>query len=93
MVTRRDGALSFIGLPQPDVALPLNLILYKGVTVKAGVAPVPDLWKPLIPLLQTGRLKAAGLFSHEMDLADGAEAYRIFDAREESVIKIMMNVT
>ena len=92
-LVRMGGALSFIGLPQPDVALPLNLILYKGVTVKAGVAPVPDLWEPLIPLLQTGRLKAAGLFSHEMDLADGAEAYRIFDAREESVIKIMMNVS
>lgn len=92
-LVRRGGALSFIGLPQPDVALPLNHILYKGVTVKAGVAPVPDLWAPLIPLLQTGRLKAAGLFSHEMDLADGTQAYQIFDAREESVIKIMMNVT
>lgn len=87
------GALSFIGLPQPSVALPLNQILYKGVTVKAGVAPVPDPWKPLIPLPKTGRLKAADLFSHEMDLSEGAEAYRIFDAREESVIKIMMNVT
>ena len=56
-------------------------------------AKAEDLWKPLIPLLQTGRLRAADLFSHEMDLSEGAEAYRIFDAREESVIKIMMNVT
>lgn len=92
-LVRKGGALSFIGLPQPDVALPLNHILYKGLSVKAGVAPVQDLWEPLIPLLQTGRLKAAGLFSHEMDLADGAQAYEMFDAREESVIKIMMNVT
>ncbi|WOJ98207.1 alcohol dehydrogenase catalytic domain-containing protein [Congregibacter brevis] len=92
-LVKKGGALSFIGLPQPDVALPLNHILYKGLTVRAGIAPVPNLWEPLIPLLQTGRLKAKGLFSHEMDLADGAEAYRIFDAREESVIKIMMNVT
>ena len=92
-LVRLGGALSFIGLPQPNVALPLNHILYKGLTVKAGVAPVPDLWEPLIVLLQTGRLKGAGLFSHDMKLADGAEAYRIFDARDENVIKIMMNVT
>ncbi len=92
-LVRMGGALSFIGLPQPDVALPLNHILYKGLTVKAGIAPVPDLWEPLIPLLQSGRLKGAGLFSYEMNLADGAEAYRIFDARDENVIKIMMNVT
>ena len=91
-LVRLGGALSFIGLPQPNVALPLNHILYKNVTVKAGIAPVPDLWEPLIPLLQSGRLKGAGLFSHDMKLADGAEAYRIFDARDENVIKIMMNV-
>ena len=91
-LVRQGGALSFIGLPQSDLALPLNHILYKGLTVKAGVAPVQDLWEPLIPMLQTGRLKAAGLFSHEMDLADGAQAYQIFDSREESVIKIMMSV-
>lgn len=92
LVKKGGGALSFIGLPQPDVTLPLNYLLFKGITVKAGVAPVPDLWATLIPLLQTGRLKAAGLFSHEMALADGAEAYRMFDAREDDVIKIMINV-
>ncbi len=92
-LVRPGGALSFIGLPQPDVALPLNQILYKGVTVKAGVAPVQDLWAPLIPLLQSGRLKGTELFSHEMDLSDGAQAYRIFDARDENVIKIMMSIS
>lgn len=91
-LVRKGGTLSFIGLPQPGLALPLNQILFKGVTVKAGVAPVPELWEPLIPLLQTGRLRAEGLFSHQMDLADGEQAYRIFDAREEDVIKIMMSI-
>ncbi|APG62692.1 theronine dehydrogenase [Sphingorhabdus lutea] len=91
-LVRTGGGLSFIGLPQPGVALPLNQILYKGITVKAGVAPVQDLWEPLIPMLQSGRLKATGLFSHHMDLADGAQAYKIFDARADNVVKIMMNV-
>jgi threonine dehydrogenase-like Zn-dependent dehydrogenase len=56
------------------------------------VASVIDQWPHLIPLLQHGRLKAEGLFSHTMDLSEGAEAYRLFDAREDNVVKIMMNV-
>lgn len=61
-------------------------------TVRAGVAPVPRLWDGLIPLLQHGRLKAEGLFSHHMNLADGAEAYQLFDSREDGVVKIMIQV-
>ena len=67
-------------------------VLFKDITIRAGVASVRGQWPNLIPLLQHGRLKAEGLFSHQMDLADGAEAYRLFDAREDGVIKIMMTV-
>lgn len=88
----RGGTASFIGLPQMDVVLPLAGILYKNVTIRAGVAPVPELWKNIIPLLQHGRVKADNLFSHTMDLSEGTEAYRMFDAREDGVLKIMMNV-
>lgn len=86
------GTVSFIGLPQANVMLPLNQLLYKNVTARAGVAPVPQLWPALIPLLQQGRLKAEGLFSHTMNLSEGTEAYRIFDERDDNVVKIMMNV-
>lgn len=41
---------------------------------------------------QQKRLKAEGLFSHHMLLAQGAEAYRMFDAREDGVVKICMDV-
>ncbi len=91
-LVRRRGTVSFIGLPQPGVVLPLNIILYKNITLRAGVAPVPQLWPQLVPLLQQGRLKAEGLFSHVMDLSEGTEAYRTFDQREDNVIKIMMTV-
>ena len=68
------------------------MILYKNLTIRAGVAPVPQLWKNLVPLLQSGRLKAEGLFSHTYDLSAGSEAYRTFDQREDGVIKVMINV-
>lgn len=92
-LVRQGGTASFIGLPQADVTLPLMSILYKNATIRAGVAPVTLMWENLVPLLQQGRLKAEGLFSHTMDLSDGTEAYRLFDARDDNVVKIMMNVS
>ena len=62
------------------------------ITIRAGVASVTGQWPALIPLLQHGRLKAEGLFSHRMPLSAGAEAYRLFDAREDGVVKIMIGV-
>ncbi|MFT5441399.1 MAG: alcohol dehydrogenase [Myxococcota bacterium] len=91
-IAARGGTASFIGLPQPGVVLPMNTVLFKDITIRAGIASVTAQWSSLIPLLQQGRLKTAGLFTHHMALADGAEAYRLFDAREDGVVKIMMSV-
>lgn len=91
-IAGRGSTASFIGLPQPDVSIPMIQVLYKDVTIRAGVASVRGEWPNLIPLLQHGRLKAEGLFSHHMKLEDGAEAYRLFDGREDGVVKIMMSV-
>ncbi len=91
-MVRRGGTISFIGLPQHDVTLPMMMLIYKNITVRAGIAPVPQLWSALVPLVQAGRLKAEGLFSHHMSMSDGAEAYRMFDAREDGVVKILMEV-
>lgn len=87
-----NGTLSIIGVPQPDVQLSVMPIFYRNLTVRSGQAPVPHLWAELIPLLQEGRLKAAGIFSHSVSLAEGPEAYRLFDSRSDGVLKIMIEV-
>lgn len=92
-IAGRRSTVSCIGLPQPDVVVPMNIVLFKDITIRAGVADVTKQWSHLIPLLQTGRLKAEGLFSHQMGLSEGTEAFRMFDAREDGVIKIMLNVS
>lgn len=92
-LVRHGGTASFIGLPQGDTALPMRQLIYKNLTVRAGVAPVPQLWAELIPLLQQGRVKGDGLFSHRLPLSAGTEAYRIFDGREDGVLKILLNVS
>lgn len=91
-IAGRGSTASFIGLPQPDVTIPMIQVLFKDITIRAGVASVRGEWPNLIPLLQHGRLKAEGLFSHQMSLSEGEQAYRIFDAREDDVVKIMVNI-
>lgn len=86
------GTLSIIGVPQPDVGLQVMPIFYRNLTVRSGNAPVPFLWREVIPLVQQGRLKAAGLFTHTLPLSKGADAYRIFDSRQDDVVKVMIAV-
>ena len=91
-IVRSGGTASFIGLPQGGVGLDMAQLLYRSLTVRAGVAPVPALWPSLLPLLESGRLRAEGLFTHRMPLSEGAEGYRLFDARDEGVLKILFEL-
>lgn len=86
------GTVSFIGIPEPHDTLPLPLILFKNVTVRGGVCDVQNMWPHLMPLLLQGRIRAEGLFTHQFNLAQGAEAYALFDSRDDGVIKIRIDV-
>lgn len=92
MVARR-GTVSFIGIPEPEDVLPMPLIMFKNVTVRGGICDVTNMWPHLVPLVREGRIKATGLFSHNFALNEGAEAYSLFDSRDDGVIKIMMAVS
>ncbi len=91
-IMRNGGTASFIGLPQGGTGLDMAQLIYRGLTVRAGIAPVPELWPSLLPLLESGRLRAEGLFSHRMPLAEGSEGYRLFDARDDGVLKILFEL-
>ncbi|WP_379547032.1 zinc-binding dehydrogenase [Qipengyuania sp. DSG2-2] len=86
------GNASFVGIPEPQDTLPLPLIMFKNVTVRGGICDVPNMWQHLVPMVQQGRVKAEGLFSHDFTLSEGAEAYRIFDAKEDGVVKVKITV-
>ena len=91
-ILQSAGTASFIGLPQGGTGLDMAQLIYRNLTVRAGVAPVPQLWPSLLPLLESGRLRAEGLFTHRMPLSEGAEGYRLFDARDDGVFKILFEL-
>lgn len=89
-LVRRGGRMSILGMIQADVVMPFYIAQAKSVTVHAGTAGVADLWDELVPLVQGGRIKGDGVFTHYFSLSEGAEAFRLFDAREDGIVKAML---
>ena len=90
LVARR-GTVSVIGVQQSKrYAFPLERAFGAGLTFRAGTCSVPEELPALFPLVQSGRLKPERYISHRMALADGAEAYRLFEAREAGALKMVL---
>lgn len=75
-----------------DMALPfpMALVLLKKLTVRATVAAIPGTWPALLALLAAGRLRPESVFTHRMGLSEAPLAYAMFDARQEGVLKILL---
>ena len=61
-----------------------------GLTFRAGTCSVPEELPTLFPLVQSGRLKPEKYISHRLPLSQGAEAYRLFEAREAGALKMVL---
>ena len=90
LVARR-GTVSVIGVQQSKrYAFPLERAFAAGLTFRAGTCSVPEELPALFPLIQSGRLRPERYITHRMPLSDGAEAYRLFDAREAGALKMVL---
>lgn len=91
-LVRVAGVLSVIGVnANMAFQFPMLLAMMKNLTFRIGICPVPGLWGDLVPLLQSGRLRPQNVFTHEMPLSKGAEAYALFDSRSDGVMKVMLD--
>lgn len=70
---------------------PMPVALMKRLTFRVTLASIPTTWPALIPLVASGRLHPEDVFTHRMGLSDAAEAYRIFEAREDGVLKVLLD--
>jgi len=90
-LVRPRGTVSVIGVQQSRrFAFPLERAFAAGLTFRTGTCSVPEELPALFPLVQSGRLKPEKYISHRMPLSDGAEAYRLFEARESGALKMVL---
>lgn len=87
----RRGTVSVIGVNQTrKYTFPMARAFASGLTFRIGTCSVPEYWPELIPLVRAGRLKPERYISHRLPLSAGAEAYRLFDAREDGALKMVL---
>jgi alcohol dehydrogenase len=88
------GTISVIGVNLNfQFPLPAPLLLMRRLTLRMTLASVPTTWSALVPLIERGRLHPEDVFTHHLGLSQAAEAYRMFDRREDGCLKVLLDPT
>lgn len=90
-LVRVRGTVSVIGVQQSRrFPFPLERAFAGGLTFRIGTCSVPEELPALFPLVASGRLKPERYISHRLPLSQGAEAYRMFEARQAGALKMVL---
>jgi threonine dehydrogenase-like Zn-dependent dehydrogenase len=90
-LVKRRGTVSVIGVQQARrYAFPLERAFAAGLTFRIGTCSVPEELPALFPLVQSGRLRPEKYISHRMPLSAGPDAYKMFEARENGALKMVL---
>lgn len=90
-LVRPRGTVSVIGVQQSrQFGFPLERAFAAGLTFRIGTCSVPEELPALFPLVRSGRLRPEQYISHRLPLSEGAEAYRLFEAREAGALKMIL---
>lgn len=92
MCAAPGGTVSVIGV-NLNLALPfpMPLALMRRLTFRVTLASIPTTWSALFPLVASGRLRPEEVVTHRLPLSQAAEAYDLFDARRDGVLKVMLD--
>ena len=86
-LARGRGTVSVVGAHfEPDFPLDNHLMFERELTLRFSIGDAAGHRGTLLELIVAGRLDPASVVSHRMPLADAAEAYRLFDAREATKV-------
>lgn len=90
-VVRKGGTVQLVGVYGLRYnAFPLGDFFARNVTLKMGQASVIHLLPELYSMLQKGTFDASGIITHRYSLKNGADAYRLFQSREDGCIKTIL---
>jgi len=88
---RKAGKISVIGDYYAYTNnFPIGAFMEKGLTMAGGQVFVQKYWKHLLSIVEKGEVDPSWIFSHVMPLEKAAEAYKMFDLKEDSCIKVML---
>lgn len=84
---RGGGTISSVGVPSAVMGdFPYMEAWMRDLTYRAGWTNVHAYMRPLLALIQAGRLRPERIISHRMRLDEAMEAYRLFVNREATKV-------
>jgi threonine dehydrogenase-like Zn-dependent dehydrogenase len=89
---RAGGTISIIGVHTDfEMALPLNNVFVRNITLRfGGSCNVQGVWDKTLNAVTSGALDPTPIVSHHLPLAQAAEGYRMFEAKE--ALKVLLDV-
>ncbi len=91
MSCRSGGTVSVIGVYTGLIdKFPMNAVLNRSLTIKAGQCHVHRYMKPLLERIQRGEIDPTFVITHTMPLADAPRGYDIFLHKKDNCEKIVL---
>jgi S-(hydroxymethyl)glutathione dehydrogenase/alcohol dehydrogenase len=88
---RRGGTVSVVGVYGTTYDnFPMGQLMDKGITLWAGQAPVHTYIDELSKLVQDKKVFLDDIISHKVPLTEAANAYHIFNQKEDNCMKVVL---
>jgi threonine dehydrogenase-like Zn-dependent dehydrogenase len=92
MACRNGGTVSVIGVYGGFIdKFPMGSFMNRSLTMRTGQAHVQRYMRPLLERIQNGEIDPSFIITHKVRLDDAPEAYKMFDAKEDNCVKVVMN--
>jgi threonine dehydrogenase-like Zn-dependent dehydrogenase len=91
MSCRNGGTVSIIGVYTGLIdKFPINAVMNRSLTIKAGQCHVHRYMKPLLERIQKGELDPTFVITHRLPLDQAAEGYKIFNDKLDNCEKVVL---
>jgi threonine dehydrogenase-like Zn-dependent dehydrogenase len=88
---RKGGTVSIPGVYAGFLdKFPMGAAFAKALTLRMGQTHVHKHMRPLMDLIEGGRIDPTFVITHRLDLKDAPEGYRLFDNKLDNCVKVVM---
>jgi threonine dehydrogenase-like Zn-dependent dehydrogenase len=91
LACRNGGTVSVPGVYGGFIdKVPFGTIVNRSLQIRSGQTHVQRYMKPLLDLIEQGRIDPSFVISHHMALEDAPEGYRMFRDKQDECVKIVL---
>ena len=90
-ICRKGGTLSIPGVYSGFIdKIPFGMAFAKSLTIRMGQTHMHKYMRPLLERVQRGEIDPSFIITHEVPLANAADAYAMFNRKDNGCIKVVL---